>query len=360
MGSSAKRKKEKKKDFQKPKLKVGKARPKPDNFTDTSFKAKSIIVKEQSIHTTAPTITAQFTHQLNLLTHKSDTQRRESLSYLTNAVIAARSQNAPLPQPVSVIIPKILSLIYDTSTSVRQQLLKLLQALPAPDVRPHVEELLRRTRAGMTSLSTDVCTTSFDVLDWLLATHPGDVVGCAGGWVHTLRCFTSVLGWRAPAGAGAGAGTASTQKWTTASGATTSSSSHANAEKLKRLRHHQLVSLAAFIRAGIAADADAARAAAAADACAARGWFPLHQAGCHGQGVNGFAHLNLFGAPKDEDGQMYMDRQGRQQVFARLIQPAVESGLQNAKKEGGQIGRAAGEVDKVVQEGMSDYDGGEL
>lgn len=40
MGSSTKRKNEKRKDFKKPKLKVGKARSKPDNFTDTSFKAK--------------------------------------------------------------------------------------------------------------------------------------------------------------------------------------------------------------------------------------------------------------------------------------------------------------------------------
>lgn len=59
MGSSAKKKKDKKKDFQvlmlkrfflvvpfltvflqKPKLRVGKARPKASNFTDTSFKSK--------------------------------------------------------------------------------------------------------------------------------------------------------------------------------------------------------------------------------------------------------------------------------------------------------------------------------
>ena len=57
MGSSTRKKKEKKKDFQastrprgeslfvanllqKAKLKVGKAKAKPDNFTDTSFKAK--------------------------------------------------------------------------------------------------------------------------------------------------------------------------------------------------------------------------------------------------------------------------------------------------------------------------------
>ena len=40
MGSSAKKKKEKSKDFKKAKLRVGKARPKPNNFTDTSFKSK--------------------------------------------------------------------------------------------------------------------------------------------------------------------------------------------------------------------------------------------------------------------------------------------------------------------------------
>ena len=44
MGSSTKKKKEKKKDFQKPKLKVGKAKTKAANFTDTSFKSKGIYV----------------------------------------------------------------------------------------------------------------------------------------------------------------------------------------------------------------------------------------------------------------------------------------------------------------------------
>ena len=58
MGSSAKKKKEKQKDFQvwdgksaqleptdieqKPKHKVGKDKAKPSNFTDTSFKSKSM------------------------------------------------------------------------------------------------------------------------------------------------------------------------------------------------------------------------------------------------------------------------------------------------------------------------------
>lgn len=40
MTNSTKKKKEKKQDFQKQKLKVGKARPKNTNATDTSFAAK--------------------------------------------------------------------------------------------------------------------------------------------------------------------------------------------------------------------------------------------------------------------------------------------------------------------------------
>jgi pre-rRNA-processing protein IPI1 len=40
MAKSAKAKKEKKKDFQKVKLRVGKTKAKPENFTDTSFKAR--------------------------------------------------------------------------------------------------------------------------------------------------------------------------------------------------------------------------------------------------------------------------------------------------------------------------------
>jgi pre-rRNA-processing protein IPI1 len=42
MGSSARKKAEKKKDFQKQKLRVGKQRPKASNATDTSFKSKGV------------------------------------------------------------------------------------------------------------------------------------------------------------------------------------------------------------------------------------------------------------------------------------------------------------------------------
>jgi pre-rRNA-processing protein IPI1 len=47
MGKSAKAKKEKKKDFQKAKLKVGKTKPKASNATDTSFKARCKITNTE-------------------------------------------------------------------------------------------------------------------------------------------------------------------------------------------------------------------------------------------------------------------------------------------------------------------------
>lgn len=50
MGSSTRKKKEKQKDFKKPKLKVGKAKAKPANFTDTSFKSKCESLPSRKSH----------------------------------------------------------------------------------------------------------------------------------------------------------------------------------------------------------------------------------------------------------------------------------------------------------------------
>lgn len=47
MVKGSRKNKEKKKDFQKVKLKVGKQLAKADNFTDTSFKSRAIHIREQ-------------------------------------------------------------------------------------------------------------------------------------------------------------------------------------------------------------------------------------------------------------------------------------------------------------------------
>ncbi|CEI97797.1 Putative Pre-rRNA-processing protein ipi1 [Rhizopus microsporus] len=50
MPNARKKKQAKNEDFQKKKLKVGKKKAVPDNFTDTSFRSKSIVLPNQSIN----------------------------------------------------------------------------------------------------------------------------------------------------------------------------------------------------------------------------------------------------------------------------------------------------------------------
>ncbi|KAH7116955.1 rRNA processing protein Ipi1 [Dendryphion nanum] len=337
MGSSAKRKKEKKKDFQKPKLRVGKAKPKAANHTDTNFKAKSIVLTQQSISANAPTLAAQCSHHMGLLSHRSDSQRKESLAYLTTAVTSV-PPGFPLPQPASVIIPGVQRLILDGSNSVRQQLLKLLQALPKGDIAGCSDQLLLHTRAGMTHLATEIRIFSLDILEWLLSVAGDEVVSCAGGWVKMLKCFLGLLGWQsetagkwsAPKAAGKSAGDA-------------------------KIQVKQMNVLTSFLRVGLVPSQ------AALSVQPAGASFPLWQTEHHllSERSSAYAHLNLFGAARDEEAEMYEDREDRQRVFHDRAEAAIVAGLEQATKGGGELGRAASQMRKIVKEGMADYHGDE-
>ncbi|KAH7075763.1 Rix1 complex component [Paraphoma chrysanthemicola] len=331
MTSSSKKKKEKKKDFQKVKLKVGKTRPKAANGTDTSFKAKSVALKQQSLSTAAPTLEAQCAHHLGLLNHKSDAQRRESLAYLTTA-ITNTPPTAPLPQPSSVIIPAAQRLILDGSNSVRQQLLKLLQSLPQLDIASHVDQLLLHTRAAMTHLANEIRIFGLDVLDWLLGVAGDEVVSCAGGWVKMLKCFLSLLGWQSEA----------TSKW---------SASKSYGKTDSKIQARQMNALTAFIRTGLC------HAPMITPTVVSGAGFPLWQTEHHllSGRSNAYAHLNLFGATRDEEAEMYEDREDRQRVFHDRAEEAVVTGLEQATKGGGELGRAAAQLRKVIREGMVDF-----
>ncbi|PVI06007.1 rRNA processing protein Ipi1 [Periconia macrospinosa] len=333
-GASARKKKEKKKDFQKPKLKVGKAKPKAANSTDTSFKAKAIALKQQSLSANAPTVEAQCAHHLGLLNHKSDTQRRDSLAYLTT-VISTHPPNVPLPQPSSVIIPTVQRLILDGSNAVRQQLLKLLQSLPKDDVVGHTDQLLLHTRAGMTHLSTDIRLFALDVLEWLLSVAGDDIVSCAGGWVKTLKCFLSLLGWKNDA----------SSKWSSTKSFGKSSTADS------KVQVKQMNALTAFLRAGLLPSQSTAGARGGAD------HFPLWQTEHHilSERSNIYAHLNLFGAARDEEAEMYEDREDRQRVFHDRAEASIVAGLEHVVKGGGEPGRAAAQLRRILKEGMLDY-----
>ncbi|KAL2042706.1 hypothetical protein N7G274_004465 [Stereocaulon virgatum] len=348
MGSSAKKRTDKKKDFNKPKLKVGKSRPKPTNFTDTSFKSKSIVLAHQSITTTAPTQSSQFSHHLSLLSSKSSTQRRDSLAYLTTAV-ASRPAGSPLPQPISVLLPKLNPLILDGANGVRSQLLLLLRALPAKEIEPHIGQVLLYIRAGLTHLAADIRSSATETLLWALETCPDEVVSCAGGWIKTLKCLLTVLHWHDPVQRTTALTGGGTSNWTSSKAA-----GLGNAGAKGNLPVKTLNVLAAFLRAGLV-PAPGER----ENTPFQSKWpFPLRHVECHmlPKRSNAFAHLNLFGAPRDEEGEMYIEPEDRQRIFHRRFQRAVNMGVEAGKREGGEVGRATAAVGKTVEEGMNDFE----
>jgi pre-rRNA-processing protein IPI1 len=292
---------------------------------------EAIGLKQQSLSTVAPTLEAQCAHHLGLLNHKSDAQRRESLAYLTTAIIS-NPPMTPLPQPSSVIIPVAQRLILDGSNSVRQQLLKLLQGLPQADIASHTDQLLLHTRAAMTHLANEIRVFGLDMLDWLLGAAGDEVVSCAGGWVKMLKCFLSLLGWQSEA----------TSKWSAAK-------SYGKADS--KIQARQMNSLTAFLRTGLCHTQTPSSVALSGHN------FPLWQTEHHvlSERSNTYAHLNLFGGTRDEEAEMYEDREDRQRVFHDRAEVAVVAGLEQATKGGGELGRAAVQLRKVVKEGMADF-----
>jgi len=337
MGSSTKKKNEKKHDFQKTKLKVGKARPKNTNATDTSFAAKSIVLKQQNLSESGRDAATLFNHNLSLLSSKSDTQRRDALAYL--ATVCQLEAN-DLPQPAPAIVSKAQPLILDGSLSVRQNVLKLIKALPKHQLGS-LEQLLLYTRAGMTHLSNDIRSSSLDVLDYLLS-HPTTaepVMACAGGWVKTLRTFQNLLSWH-QGGPSTPSGAQQSGKWSISKPSTSLSSN--------KLLVHQLTTLANLLKAGLTRPPTdlgvAARRAAEL--------FPLWQSDAHilPTKSNPFGYLNLFGAPRDAESEVYDDAEERSSIFQELgLLEIFQYGVREAKKEAGEVGRAASAVEKALR-----------
>ncbi|TDZ34145.1 Pre-rRNA-processing protein IPI1 [Colletotrichum spinosum] len=325
MGSSNKKKKEKAKDFAKPKFKVGKAKAKPANFTDTSFKAKSIVMGQQSLSTEAPDAGVQFKHQLSLAsTSRSEKQRKESLAHLTSQVASGNN-----PIGTANILSKLLPLISDAAGPVRSQLLKLFRALPEQEVKHHAEKCIMYTRAGMTHLSSEISNDALSVLEWLLDVAGEQIVSCPGGWVKTMNSFCALMGWSVTTSKG----------WTSAPKTglrSKDSQSHAR----------QIGVLTRFLQAGLKPEIAAPRNPNAYTDNICR--VP--------RTPNPFAYLNLFGTRRDEEAEMYNDRESRQRVFHRRFLDSFTRGIAQSKKEGGATGRSAITLEQALKEGMGKYE----
>jgi len=245
--------------------------------------------------------------------------------------VTCRPVGSSLPQPLSTILPKIFPLILDGSGSVRQQSLKLLRALPRNEISDHLPEFLPYVRAGMTHLAADIRLFSVQVLAFVTDTAPDEVVSCAGGWVKTLNCFLAVLGWH----------TQDSAKWSS----NRVSFGKAGADGKAQARNLQV--LADFLSAGISPT----NASYSDETCQTRLTFPIWHMEHHvlPKRSNPYGYLNLFGPPKDDDMDMLEEREDRIRVFNERFASAIEVGLDSARRDGGEIGRAARLVTKALK-----------
>ena len=274
-------------------------------------------------------------------------QSRASLAYLTTAS-TSRSVDTPLPQPVGLLLSKLNPLILDGSNSVRAQLLKYLGTLPSRDVAPHIGHTLLYIRAGLTHLAADIRSSATDLLLWAIETCPSELVSCTGGWVKTLKCLLTVLRWHAASltpgkGVAAGAGA-----WSSSQAIPLAKQGSEGKIPVKTLNV-----LASFLRAGLKEEYNAD-----ADTTSTERWpFPLRHVEAHmlPKRSNAFAHLNLFGSPRDEESEMYVNREERQRIFHKRFHAIVSHGTEAAKREGGEVGRAAAGVAKNLAEGMEGF-----
>jgi pre-rRNA-processing protein IPI1 len=244
-----------------------------------------------------------------------------------------------MPQPVSVVLPKLQPLILDGSSSVRNQLLKILRTLPQNDIEDHIAQLLPYVRAGMTHLAADIRMSSVEILSWLLEAAGENVVSCSGGWVKTMKCFLSMLGWH----------TDDTAKWSS----NRPSFGKAGSEGKPLVKTLQC--LAEFLKAGMGKPSESI---GQKSTNKAQWGFPLWHTQQHliPTKSNAYDYLNLFGTVRDEETEMYEDRDERARVFMKRFQIPVERGLEHARKEGGEVGRAAAIVSKVLKEGREGQD----
>lgn len=116
-----------------------------------------------------------------------------------------------------------------------------------------------------------------------------------------------------------------------------------------------LRALAEFLEAGIGHGGPRDEDMSAEDEQSSSWPFPLCQTAQHmiSEPSAPYAYLNLFGQPRDEEGEMYETREDRYRVFLSRFLPAIERGLKSAREEGGELGRASSSVSKVLKEALS-------
>ncbi|SJX64485.1 related to IPI1-essential component of the Rix1 complex [Sporisorium reilianum f. sp. reilianum] len=192
MPKASKRQKEKKADFQKTKLKLGKGKQAANNATDVSFKAKTIALPQQSINVDK---SGKLVNSRNLtiaelalqLRHYSAGVRRDAVGGIKE--ILTLHPSLMLTDAAS-LIPELSRCIGDDDASIRKQLHALLAwmlpEIPAQLLGPYHNTLLLFTTSALSHIYPEVRLGAVRILDVCLNVLP-DVA--TRGWeaaVHKM------------------------------------------------------------------------------------------------------------------------------------------------------------------------------
>lgn len=293
----------------------------------------AISVNQQSLSEIAPDALTQFKHNLSLATSRTDKQRREALAYLVSQLTSKPPNN---PVGTYAILEALLPLITDKSSSVRIPLLCLFRALPHIEVASHADRVSKWVRLGMLDLSAEVRHDALKFMDWLLDAAGEELLNLAGGWSKTLEAFMKMMAWKIDAPSKA------TGSWTSAPkttfGAEAGGSSYAA----------QITTLTKFIVLGLEQQPPPV------PLTNEQKWQHTYS---RPQGPNPFGHLQIFGPL--QDGKICADVEDRQRALWKWLE-TIKKKAGEARAEGGPAGRAAGELLKVVEEGMEATDFVEL
>ncbi|KAI8334562.1 Rix1 complex component [Chlamydoabsidia padenii] len=197
MPNARKKKAAKNEDFKKKKLKVGKNKALPDNYTDTSFTSKSISLPNQSITedkskeiTTGRNLT--LTDLVTQLKHYNSGVKKDALSGLQE--LFSRHPHL-LVSSLSTVVNGIVKLFIDDDRDVRKALLKFLNdsftQVAKVDLEPFVPLLIIYTCSAMTHIMEDIRLDAIKLLDFWVNTVPEAITGKF--WKRISGNFISLL-----------------------------------------------------------------------------------------------------------------------------------------------------------------------
>ncbi|ORZ03535.1 Rix1 complex component [Syncephalastrum racemosum] len=197
MPNLKKKRKAQNEDFKKKKIKVGKKKPLPDNYTNTSFATKSISLPNQSVTenksqhaTTKRNLT--LIDVVSQLRHYNASVKKDALAGLQELT---NTHPALVISSLSDVIYALCKLFFDEDQGVRKALINFLKdwapTVPKADLSPFASLLIEHTCSAMTHIFEDIRIDAIQLMDIWVDLLPEVLV--SKFWAKVVGNYMSML-----------------------------------------------------------------------------------------------------------------------------------------------------------------------